>query len=86
MKIFKRGGATVIPGATFIPESRVCFFVLGWLTHAALQIAKKTEDLSAFYMEQPCQTYEECLTVRKHTNLPFVIDESVTDLQSLVKG
>ena len=62
------------------------FFVLGWLTHAALQIAKKTEDLSAFYMEQPCQTYEECLTVRKHTNLPFVIDESVTDLQSLVKG
>ena len=60
--------------------------VLGWLTHAALQIAKKTEDLSAFYMEQPCQTYEECLTVRKHTNLPFVIDESVTDLQSLVKG
>ena len=25
MKIFKRG-ATVIPGATFIPESRVVFF------------------------------------------------------------
>ena len=60
--------------------------VLGWLTHAALQIAKKTEDLSSFYMEQPCKTYKECLTVRKHTNLPFVIDESVTDLQSLVKG
>ena len=32
------------------------------------------------------KTYEECLTVRKHTNLPFVIDESVTDLQSLVKA
>ena len=29
---------------------------------------------------------KECLTVRKHTNLPFVIDESVTDLQSLVKA
>lgn len=58
----------------------------GWLTHAALQIAKKTEDLSAFYIEQPCQTYEECLTVRKHTNLPFVMDENVTDLKSLVKA
>ncbi len=60
--------------------------VLGWLTHGALQVAKATADLSGFYIEQPCNTYEECLTVRKHTDLPFVIDESVTDLRSLVQA
>ena len=37
-------------------------------------------------MEQPCVSYEECLTVRKHTNLPFVMDENVTDLKSLVRA
>ena len=49
-------------------------------------MAKATADLTGFYIEQPCNTYEECLTVRKHTDLPFVIDESVTDLRSLVQA
>jgi L-alanine-DL-glutamate epimerase-like enolase superfamily enzyme len=60
--------------------------IIGWLTHHALQIAKSVQDLNSFYMEQPCTSYEECLTVRKHTDLPFILDESVTDLQSLVKA
>lgn len=60
--------------------------MIGWLSHDALQIAKKTEDLTSFYLEQPCKTYEECLTVRNHTNLPFVLDENVTDLQSLIRA
>ena len=62
------------------------FYVTGWLTHHALTIAKQTEGLRSFYMEQPCRTYEECLTVRKHTSLPFVLDESVTDMRSVVKA
>lgn len=59
---------------------------LGWLTHHALQVAKASEGLPGFYLEQPCANYEECLTVRKHTNLPFILDENVTDLQSLVRA
>ena len=51
------------------------------------QIAKMLfQDLDSFYMEQPCVSYEECLTVRKHTDLPFVMDENVNDLKSLVKA
>ena len=37
-------------------------------------------------MEQPCRTYEECLTVRRHTSLPFVLDESVTDMRSVARS
>ena len=37
-------------------------------------------------MEQPCPTYEECLRVRKHTNLPFVLDENVNDLTTLIRA
>ena len=58
----------------------------GWLTHHALQVAEKSKEVPNFYMEQPCVSYEECLTVRKHTNLPFIMDENVTDLKSLVRA
>ena len=66
--------------------SLLFFCLLGWLTHHALQIAKSVRDLDSFYLEQPCVSYEECLTVRKHTDLPYVMDENVNDLKSLVKA
>lgn len=37
------------------------------------------------YIEQPCNTYEECRSVREHTNLPFVIDECIQDIGDMVK-
>ena len=36
------------------------------------------------YIEQPCPTYQECCIVRKNTNLPFVLDEVVDDIHSLL--
>ena len=59
---------------------------LGWLSHHAIQIGKAVAHLPSFYMEQPCSTYDECLRVRNHTNLPFILDENVTDLQSLIRA
>jgi L-alanine-DL-glutamate epimerase-like enolase superfamily enzyme len=39
------------------------------------------------YIEQPCATYEECLSVRRHhTDHPFVLDESVDSLEMLLRG
>ena len=38
------------------------------------------------YIEQPCATYEACLVVRRATDLPFVLDESIQDLPSLVRA
>ena len=31
-----------------------------------------------------CRTFAECLTVRRHTDLPFVMDETVNDVGSLL--
>ena len=42
--------------------------------HEALRLCRAVRDLDV-YIEQPCLTYEECLAVRRHTDLPFVLDE-----------
>eukprot|EP00794_Sanderia_malayensis_P014318 gene14318-15807_t len=57
----------------------------GWLSHEAITIANAVKDLDV-YIEQPCATYDECHRVRKHTNLPFVLDEVVHDVDSLIKA
>ena len=38
------------------------------------------------YIEQPCCTYEECLTIRRHCDHPFVLDESIDALEVLFRG
>jgi L-alanine-DL-glutamate epimerase-like enolase superfamily enzyme len=38
------------------------------------------------YIEQPCLSYEECLTVRRHTDHPFVLDEVIDSLDMLLRG
>jgi cis-L-3-hydroxyproline dehydratase len=38
------------------------------------------------YIEQPCASYEECLSVRRHTDHPFVLDESIDSLETLLRG
>ncbi len=58
--------------------------ISGWLPHQAIRIANAVSDLD-IYMEQPCKTYEECLMVRQHTNLPFVMDENVNGIDMLLR-
>ena len=38
------------------------------------------------YIEQPCRSYEHCLTVRRKTSLPFILDENITDIGALMRG
>ena len=38
------------------------------------------------YIEQPCTSYEECLSVRRHTDRPFVLDESIDGIDTLLRG
>ena len=38
------------------------------------------------YIEQPCLTYEECLSVRRHTDHPFVLDENIDGLDVLLRA
>ncbi len=50
----------------------------GWHVDEAIKVAQATRGLN-FIMEQPCQTYEECLQVRRHVNQPMKLDECITD-------
>jgi L-alanine-DL-glutamate epimerase-like enolase superfamily enzyme len=55
----------------------------GWSTHQALRLVHAVKDVDV-YIEQPCPSYQECCVVRNHTNLPFVLDEVVDDINSLL--
>jgi L-alanine-DL-glutamate epimerase-like enolase superfamily enzyme len=48
-------------------------------------VARGVRDIDV-YIEQPCATYEECLTVRRHIDHPFVLDESIDSIPSLVRA
>ncbi len=58
----------------------------GWTLVDALLAARLMEDLPRFFLEQPCASFEECLRVRRRTSLPMILDEVVTDLQSLLRA
>ena len=57
----------------------------GWLRHQAMRVVRAVRELDV-YIEQPCLSYEECLSVRRHTDHPFVLDESVDGIDMLVRG
>jgi len=57
----------------------------GWSQHQALWVADAIRS-SDVYIEQPCQTYEECLAVRRHTDRPIILDEIMDSLSSVSRG
>jgi cis-L-3-hydroxyproline dehydratase len=57
----------------------------GWLMHDALRVVRAVRDVDV-YIEQPCRTYDECLTVRQHCDHPFVLDEVIDSLDPLLRG
>ena len=62
----------------------LCDANTGWLRHEAMQVANGVRDLD-IYLEMPCETYEECLSIREHTDLPFVLDECIQDVGMMVR-
>jgi L-alanine-DL-glutamate epimerase-like enolase superfamily enzyme len=57
----------------------------GWTQHQALRVAAAVGDADV-YIEQPCPTYEQCLAVRRKTALPFVLDEVIDDIGTVLRG
>ncbi len=57
----------------------------GWRQHDAIRVVKAVSDLD-IYIEQPCPTYEECSVVRNRSNLPFILDECMDTLQSVLRA
>jgi cis-L-3-hydroxyproline dehydratase len=58
----------------------------GWRLQDALVAARLLAPLPRVYLEQPCATLEECLLVRQHSDLPMVLDEVITDVQTLLRA
>lgn len=52
--------------------------------HDALRVVNGVRELDV-YIEQPCLSYEECVSVRRMCPLPFVIDESMDDIGVLTR-
>ena len=57
----------------------------GWTQHEAMRVVRAVRDVDV-YIEQPCLTYEECLSVRRHTDHPFVLDENIDSLDMLLRA
>jgi L-alanine-DL-glutamate epimerase-like enolase superfamily enzyme len=72
--------AKLQPGDRLIADANT-----GWLMHDALRVVRAVRDVDV-YIEQPCLSYEECLTVRRHTDHPFVLDEVIDSIDVLLRG
>jgi len=57
----------------------------GWTQHDAMRVVRGARDIDV-YIEQPCLTYEECLSVRRHTDHPFILDENIDSLDVLLRA
>jgi L-alanine-DL-glutamate epimerase-like enolase superfamily enzyme len=66
-------------------DKLVCDANTGWLMHEAARVVRAVRDLDV-YIEQPCDSYEECLAIRRRTDHPFVMDESINGLDVLMRG
>ena len=76
----RAAAAELQPGDRLIADANT-----GWLMHDALRVVRAVRDIDV-YIEQPCRSYEECLTVRQHCDHPFVLDENVDSLEMLLRG
>ena len=57
----------------------------GWTRHEAARVVGAIASLDV-YVEQPCLTYEECVSIRRRTTLPFIMDEVIDTPNTLVRG
>ncbi len=65
----------------------VIFFDLNrsWLPADAIAVMNQVRDLGVFF-EQPCETFEENLKVRRATSHPISLDEGIKEMADLVRA
>jgi len=76
----KAVAAVLGPGETLIADANT-----GWLMHEAARVVRGLRDVDV-YIEQPCLSYEECLAIRRRTDHPFILDESIDGLDALLRA
>ena len=72
--------AELTPGDVLIADANT-----GWLMHDAARVVRGVREVDV-YIEQPCLSYEECLTIRRRTDHPFVLDETIDGIPILLRA
>jgi cis-L-3-hydroxyproline dehydratase len=72
--------AMLEPGDRLIADANT-----GWLMHDAMRVVRGVRDVDV-YIEQPCLSYEECLSIRRHCDHPFVLDEVIDSIEALLRA
>jgi L-alanine-DL-glutamate epimerase-like enolase superfamily enzyme len=57
----------------------------GWLMHEAARVVRGVKDVDV-YIEQPCASLDECVTIRRRTDHPFVLDETIDSVEALLRA
>lgn len=76
----KAVAAMLKPGDRLVADANT-----GWLKHEAMRVVRAVRDVDV-YIEQPCRTYDECVSIRNHTNHPFILDENIDSLDMLLRA
>jgi L-alanine-DL-glutamate epimerase-like enolase superfamily enzyme len=72
--------AMLEPGDKLVADANT-----GWLMHEAARVVRGVADVDV-YIEQPCLSFEECLSIRRRTDHPFVLDETIDGLEPLLRA
>jgi L-alanine-DL-glutamate epimerase-like enolase superfamily enzyme len=68
------------PGDVLVADANT-----GWTQHQAIRVANAVREVDV-YLEQPCLSYEECLAVRRHTDRPFILDEVIDSVPTVIRA
>ena len=57
----------------------------GWTMHEAMRVVNAVKGLDV-YIEQPCASYQQCLSIRRNTTLPFILDEVIDSVDAILRA
>ncbi|HEY0033032.1 MAG TPA: cis-3-hydroxy-L-proline dehydratase [Devosia sp.] len=57
----------------------------GWTQHEAARVVAAVSDVDV-YIEQPCASYRESLSIRRRTARPFILDENIDGMDTLMRA
>lgn len=72
--------AVLQPGDILVADANT-----GWTMHEAARVCDAVRDVDVS-IEQPCASYDACLTIRQRTAKPVVLDEVMDGLEMVVRG
>ena len=57
----------------------------GWLLEDGLRVTRAMRDWDLM-IEQPCDSYDACLELRRRSACPMMLDEAIDDMKDLLRG